>query len=120
MKKCATCIGGRRAVLLPGEEDFGIVPVEAQACGRPVVALGRGGALETVDRRRHGLLVDDADDRASGRRRSIASQRPRDAFDRGAAFARNAERFSRERFMRRFRREVQRARRRPARRTARW
>jgi glycosyltransferase involved in cell wall biosynthesis len=37
-----------RAVLLPGEEDFGIVPVEAQACGRPVVALGRGGALETV------------------------------------------------------------------------
>jgi glycosyltransferase involved in cell wall biosynthesis len=36
------------AVLLPGEEDFGIVPVEAQACGRPVVAFGRGGALETV------------------------------------------------------------------------
>jgi glycosyltransferase involved in cell wall biosynthesis len=36
------------AVLLPGEEDFGIAPVEAQACGRPVVALKRGGALETV------------------------------------------------------------------------
>ena len=36
------------AVILPGEEDFGIVPIEAQACGRPVVALGRGGALETV------------------------------------------------------------------------
>jgi glycosyltransferase involved in cell wall biosynthesis len=36
------------AVLLPGEEDFGIAPVEAQACGRPVVAFGRGGALETV------------------------------------------------------------------------
>jgi len=36
------------AVIMPGEEDFGIVPVEAQACGRPVVALGRGGALETV------------------------------------------------------------------------
>ena len=39
---------GAAAVLLPGEEDFGIVPVEAQACGRPVVALARGGALETV------------------------------------------------------------------------
>jgi glycosyltransferase involved in cell wall biosynthesis len=37
-----------RAFLLPGEEDFGIAPVEAQACGRPVVALARGGALETV------------------------------------------------------------------------
>jgi len=37
-----------RAVILAGEEDFGIVPVEAQACGCPVVALGRGGALETV------------------------------------------------------------------------
>lgn len=36
------------AVLMPGEEDFGIVPLEAQACGAPVVALGRGGALETV------------------------------------------------------------------------
>ena len=41
-----------RRRILPGEEDFGIVPLEAQACGRPVVALGRGGALETVDRRR--------------------------------------------------------------------
>lgn len=39
---------GAHAVLLPGEEDFGIVPVEAQACGTPVIALGRGGALETV------------------------------------------------------------------------
>ena len=34
--------------VLPGEEDFGIAPVEAQAAGRPVLALGRGGALETV------------------------------------------------------------------------
>lgn len=46
-----------RAVLLPGEEDFGIVPVEAQACGRPVVALGRGGALETVVDGVTGVLV---------------------------------------------------------------
>jgi glycosyltransferase involved in cell wall biosynthesis len=36
------------ALLFPGEEDFGIVPVEAQACGAPVIALGRGGATETV------------------------------------------------------------------------
>ncbi len=37
-----------RALLFPGEEDFGIVPVEAQACGTPVIALAQGGALETV------------------------------------------------------------------------
>lgn len=37
-----------RALLFPGEEDFGIVPVEAQSFGRPVIAFGRGGAVETV------------------------------------------------------------------------
>jgi glycosyltransferase involved in cell wall biosynthesis len=36
------------ALLFPGEEDFGIVPVEAMASGRPVIAYGRGGATETV------------------------------------------------------------------------
>jgi len=37
-----------RALIFPGEEDFGIVPLEAMASGRPVIAYGRGGALETV------------------------------------------------------------------------
>src|SRR5713226_4716448 len=37
-----------RALLFPGEEDFGIVPVEANACGAPVIAYGRGGATETI------------------------------------------------------------------------
>jgi len=37
-----------RALIFPGEEDFGITPVEAQAAGRPLIAFGRGGALETV------------------------------------------------------------------------
>ena len=39
---------GCRAFLFPGEEDFGIAPVEAQAAGRPVIAYGAGGALDTV------------------------------------------------------------------------
>jgi len=39
---------GCRALLFPALEDFGITPVEAQACGKPVIALGRGGALDTV------------------------------------------------------------------------
>ena len=37
-----------RAFVMPGEEDFGITPVEALASGKPVIAFGRGGALETV------------------------------------------------------------------------
>jgi glycosyltransferase involved in cell wall biosynthesis len=37
-----------RALIFPGEEDFGIVPVEANACGTPVIAYGRGGATETI------------------------------------------------------------------------
>jgi glycosyltransferase involved in cell wall biosynthesis len=37
-----------RALLFPGEEDFGMVPIEAQSFGRPVLAYGSGGSLETV------------------------------------------------------------------------
>lgn len=37
-----------RALIFPGEEDFGLTPIEAQASGRPVIAYARGGALETV------------------------------------------------------------------------
>jgi glycosyltransferase involved in cell wall biosynthesis len=47
---------GCRALLFPGEEDFGIVPLEAQACGKPVIAYGRGGALETVVEGETGLF----------------------------------------------------------------
>lgn len=41
-------IAGCRALLFPGVEDFGIIPVEVMASGRPVIARGKGGALETV------------------------------------------------------------------------
>jgi len=51
---------GAKALVLPAEEDFGIAPVEAMACGRPVIALGRGGAVETVEPGITGLLVDRA------------------------------------------------------------
>lgn len=47
---------GCRFLLFPGEEDFGLVPLEAMACGRPVIAFGRGGATETVAENRTGLL----------------------------------------------------------------
>jgi glycosyltransferase involved in cell wall biosynthesis len=41
-------LAGCRALLFPGEEDFGIVPVEAQSFGKPVIAYASGGVLETV------------------------------------------------------------------------
>jgi glycosyltransferase involved in cell wall biosynthesis len=43
-------IAGARALIFPGEEDFGIMPLEAMASGTPVIAYGRGGAVETVGR----------------------------------------------------------------------
>jgi glycosyltransferase involved in cell wall biosynthesis len=47
-ERVALEMGSARALLFCGEEDFGITPVEAQAAGTPVIAYGRGGALETV------------------------------------------------------------------------
>lgn len=44
----ARVMGDAKALLFPGEEDFGITPVEMQAAGRPVIAYGRGGSLDTV------------------------------------------------------------------------
>jgi glycosyltransferase involved in cell wall biosynthesis len=52
-------LAGARALLFPGEEDFGIVPVEAQAAGVPVVAYGVGGARETVQDGRTGVLYEE-------------------------------------------------------------
>ena len=51
--------GGAKALLFPGLEDFGIVPVEAQAAGTPVIAFGQGGALETVKDGETGLFFNE-------------------------------------------------------------
>jgi glycosyltransferase involved in cell wall biosynthesis len=82
--------------LLPGEEDFGIVPVEAQACGTPVVALNRGGAVETVVSGRTGILVDEPSAPAFAEAITRAAQT---SFD-PAAIRAHAERFGRDRFVR--------------------
>lgn len=87
-------VQGCRALIFPGEEDFGIVPVEAMACGKPVLALRRGGALETVVDGVTGLFFDEPSPRGIG-----------DAIDRAAttpwnpaAIRQHALRFGRERF----------------------
>ncbi len=48
-----------RALVFPGEEDFGIVPLEANASGRPVIALRAGGALDTVEPGTNGIFFDE-------------------------------------------------------------
>jgi glycosyltransferase involved in cell wall biosynthesis len=81
------------AVILPGEEDFGIVPVEAQACGRPVVALALGGARETVSDGETGVLFGTPDvAHLAAALERVAAVR----FD-SARIRQNAERFSRDR-----------------------
>lgn len=83
-----------RAFLFPGFEDFGIAPVEAQAAGRPVIAFGQGGALDTVVEGQTGLFF---------REQSVDAlieaieQFETMSFDPAADRA-NAERFSVERF----------------------
>jgi glycosyltransferase involved in cell wall biosynthesis len=84
------------AAILPGEEDFGIVPVEAQACGRPVVALGRGGALDTVVDGETGVLFEEptVDSLAAALTRAAGISWNSDRI------RQHAETFSRARFVR--------------------
>ncbi len=90
------------AVLMPGVEDFGMVPVEAQACGRPVVAYAEGGALESVIDGTTGVLVNDPS--ADGFADALRAVTSRD-FDPGA-IRRHAESFSRPRFQRELQEQV--------------
>jgi glycosyltransferase involved in cell wall biosynthesis len=87
-------VAGARALLFPGEEDFGIVPVEVQAAGVPVIAYGVGGVRDSVVDGRTGVLYDDAG--VDGLCAAIESFEGRD-FDE-AAIRENAARFTPERF----------------------
>ncbi len=87
-------LSGARALLFPGEEDFGIVPVEAQAAGLPVIAYGVGGATETVIDGCTGVLFDEQS--AAGLAVAIERFEALD-LDREAA-RENARRFGRDRF----------------------
>jgi len=85
-----------RALVFPGEEDFGIVPVEAQACGRPVIAYDTGGVRETVVDRRTGVLFPE---QSSAALASAVRAFDPHAYD-PVEIRRQAERFSVQTFQR--------------------
>ena len=85
-----------RAFVFTAEEDFGIVAVEAQACGTPVIAFGKGGALETVISGITGILFEEQT--IESIIHAVAEFEILEAsFDR-SAIRKNAERFSSDRF----------------------
>ena len=86
-----------RAVIFPGREDFGLVPVEAQACGRPVVCYGEGGAVETVIDGRTGVHFRPQTSEAL----AAAVERLEAAEWDSAAIRRHSLEFSRQRFQER-------------------
>jgi glycosyltransferase involved in cell wall biosynthesis len=83
---------GARALLYPAHEDFGIVPVEAQACGTPVIGLDRGGLRETVIDGETGFLVTGLDPASYVARLPAVDNLSREAI------AKHATRFSRAAF----------------------
>jgi len=84
-----------KALIYAAEEDFGIVPVEAQACGTPVIAYGKGGVLETVINGETGLFYFDQTADAISDAIKEFTQLPK--FD-CTKIRQNAERFSKDRF----------------------
>ncbi|MGY5956339.1 Glycosyltransferase family 4 protein [Kosakonia sp. BK9b] len=91
-----------KAFVFAAEEDFGIIPVEAQACGTPVIAFGKGGALETVipPEHSHPTGVFFAEQTASAIVEAVETfEKSRSIFT-PEACRRNAERFSQQRFER--------------------
>jgi glycosyltransferase involved in cell wall biosynthesis len=91
-----------RALIFPGEEDFGMVPVEAMASGRPVVAFGKGGATETVKEGVSGVLFAeqtvDAISSAVGRLASLELD--------PARIAEHAKQFGRDKFFEKMRAHI--------------
>lgn len=84
-----------RFLVFPGEEDFGIVPLEAQACGAPVLAFRRGGLTETIVDGTTGEFFDAQTDAALAEAMRRAAGRSWDP----AAIRRNAERFTVQHFI---------------------
>ena len=92
-------MGAARAAILPGEEDFGLVPLEAAACGRATIAYRGGGALETIEEGRTGEFFSDPAAESLARVLSAFNERRYDPH----ALRAHAERFSPSQFIARLR-----------------
>jgi glycosyltransferase involved in cell wall biosynthesis len=99
----AELYSGAQALVLPNVEEFGIAAVEAQAAGRPVVAVAAGGALETVLDGETGILVEPGDVGALSEKLAVTDF---DRFDTDRIAA-HADRFSKSVFQERLVREVE-------------
>jgi len=93
-----------KAFVFAAEEDFGIAPVEAQACGTPVIAYGKGGVLETVAQGKTGILFPEQNVR-SLIQAVTEFERTQAQFD-PLVIRKNAERFSKQRFKKEFKKFV--------------
>lgn len=91
------------ATLFPGEEDFGLVPLESMACGTPVIALKKGGALETVIEGKTGTFFDELTPASLA---NMLKNFRKESFDPAACRGR-AEEFSRKKFEMQIQRALQ-------------
>lgn len=91
-----------KAFVFPAEEDFGIVPVEAQACGTPVIAFGKGGCLETVIKNKTGVFFKEHNEQSLI---DAVEGFEKLKFD-SNVIRKNAEQFSVERFEKEFKQYV--------------
>ncbi len=96
--QAARLLSEAKALIFPGEEDFGIIPVEAQASGRPVIAFGRGGVLDSVVHQETGWLFEEQTVDALVK----AIEEARDYHWDPARIRENAERFRGDIFRERF------------------
>lgn len=105
-KELNELFGNALAAIVPGEEDFGLVPLEAAAAGRPAIAFRAGGAVETIVEGVTGEFFDEPSAQALARVMQAFDPRP---YDRAALRA-HAEKFSPQQFIAKLREIVEQAR----------
>ncbi|MEO1924228.1 MAG: glycosyltransferase, partial [Nautiliaceae bacterium] len=94
-----------KAFIFAAEEDFGIAPVEAQACGTPVIAFGKGGTLETVIDGTTGIFF--KEQTPESLIEAIKSFEKKENKFNSQVIRKHAEKFSKERFKKEFKQFVE-------------